>query len=70
LTKQLARVPDLSQALREAPAAIKRQTYQAFDLRIAYDKAERRVVVSEAVAGAFENAKALLAEGSSVIVTE
>jgi hypothetical protein len=54
-------VPDLGQALRD-------------DLQIAYDKAERRVevsaTVSEAVAEGFENAKALLAEGSSVVVTE
>jgi hypothetical protein len=61
LTSQLARVPDLGQALRD-------------DLQIAYDKAERRVevsaTVSEAVAEGFENAKALLAEGSSVVVTE
>jgi hypothetical protein len=43
-------------------------------LRSAYDKAEHRVeltaTVSEAVADAFENAKALQAEGSSVVVTE
>jgi hypothetical protein len=41
---------------------------------IAYDKAERRVeltaTVSEAVADAFENAKALQAEGSGVVVTD
>ena len=42
--------------------------------QIAYDKAEHRVgltaTVSEAVADAFENAKALQAEGSSVVVKE
>jgi hypothetical protein len=48
--------------------------FESFDLRIAYDKVERRVelsaTVSEAVADAFENAKALQAEGSSVVVTD
>jgi hypothetical protein len=43
-------------------------------LRIAYDKSERRVeltaTVSEAVADAFENAEALLAEGSGVVVRD
>ena len=43
-------------------------------MQIAYDKAEHRVeltaTVSEAVADAFQNAKALLAEGSSVVVTD
>jgi hypothetical protein len=41
---------------------------------IAYDKSERRVeltaTVSEAVADAFENAEALLAEGSGVFVRD
>ena len=54
--------------------AIKRQVFTAFDLQMAYDKAERRVeltaTVSEVVADAFENAKALQAEGSSVVVTD
>ena len=62
LTAHLARIPDLGQALREAPAAIKRQVFASFDLQIGYDKAERRVeltaTVSEAVADPFENAKA------------
>ena len=61
LAAQLARLPDLGQALREAPAAVKRQVFESFDLQIAYDKAERRVeltaTVSEAVADAFENAE-------------
>ena len=43
-------------------------------MQIAYDKTERRVeltaTVSEAVADAFENAKALQAEGFSVVVTD
>ena len=69
LAEHLARIPDLGQALRDAPPAIKRQVFESFDLQIAYDKAERRVeltaTVSEAVADAFENAKALHAEGSA-----
>lgn len=45
-------MPDLSKALREAPTAVKRQTFQAFDLQIAYDKAERRVEISATVSEA------------------
>jgi hypothetical protein len=52
---------------------IQRQVFEPFDLQIAYDKAEGRVeitaTISEAVAEALENARALLAEGSSVVVT-
>ena len=74
LNAQLARLPDLTEALREASPAIKRQVFESFDLRIAYDKVERRVelsaTVSEAVADAFENAKALQTKGSSVVVTD
>ncbi|MDQ3759990.1 MAG: hypothetical protein M3331_08630 [Actinomycetota bacterium] len=74
LSEQLSRLPDLGAALREAPPEIKRQVFASFDLQIAYDKAEHRVeltaTVSEAVADAFENAKALQAEGSSVVVSD
>ncbi len=74
LSEQLERLPNLTQALREAPVAIKRQVFESFDLQIAYDKQEGRVeltaTVSEAVADAFENAKALHAEGSSVVPTD
>jgi len=56
--------------LRDAPPAIKRQTFEAFNLKIAYDKAERRIEVSaavtEAVADAFKNTKALREEGLRV----
>jgi hypothetical protein len=72
LAEQLERLPDLSRALRDAPPEIQRRTFQAFDLQIAYDKSEGRVevsaTVSESVASAFENAKALLPEGSAVVV--
>jgi hypothetical protein len=74
LTQQLVRIPDLTQALREAPVPVKRQVFESFDLQIAYDKAERRVAltatVSEAVADAFENAKALQVEGSGVVARD
>ena len=57
-----------------ATPAIKRQVFASFCLQIASDKVERRVelsaTVSEAVADAFENAKALQAEGSSVVVRD
>jgi ABC-type transporter Mla subunit MlaD len=74
LTEQLARLPDLGKALREATPVIKRQVFASFDLQIAYDKVERRVelsaTVSEAVADAFENAKALQMDGSSVVARD
>jgi len=74
LTEQLARLPDLSKALRDAPPSIKRQVFASFDLQIAYDKAERRVelsaTVSEAVADAFENAKALETTARGVVVRD
>jgi site-specific DNA recombinase len=74
LTAQLERLPDLSKSLRDAPPNVQRQVFEAFDLQITYDKASRRVelsaTVSEAVADAFQNAKALQAEGSSVVVED
>ena len=66
----LERLPDLTKALRAAPPALKRQVFEAFCLEVRYDKVERRIVisatVSEAVAKAFENAKDLPEEVSSV----
>jgi hypothetical protein len=54
--------------------AVRRRVYESFALQIAYDKAEGRVeltaTVSEAVADAFENAKALQKEGLSVVATD
>ena len=73
LIAQLERIPDLTEALRTASVQIKRQVFESFDLQIAYDKQESRVeisaTVSEAVGDAFQNAETLLAEGSSVVVT-
>jgi predicted nuclease with TOPRIM domain len=73
LETQLDRLPDLNTALRDAPTEIKRQVFESFELQIAYDKVEGRVeltaTVSEAVADAFENAKALQPEGSAVVAT-
>jgi hypothetical protein len=70
LTQRLARIPDLAQSLRDATPEIKRQTFQAFDLRIEFDKAQRRIEISatitEAVAQAFEDTKALQTEGLQV----
>jgi len=72
--KQLARVPDLSKALAEATPELQRQVFQAFDLQIAYDKVGRRIeisaTISEAVANAFEKAKALHKEGSAVVAKD
>jgi hypothetical protein len=74
LSKQLARVPDLAKALREAPPELQRQVFQAFELQILYDKADRKIeisaTVSEAVAEAFEKQKALPKEGSLVVVRD
>ena len=66
----LARIPNLTAALQQAPPEIKRQVFEAFGLRIAYDKAGRRIeisaTVSEAIADALHNAKDLPEEVSSV----
>jgi hypothetical protein len=74
LSAQLARMPDLTKALREAPPEVQRQVFQAFELEILYDKAEQRIeitaTVSEAVANAFEKQKALPKEGSLVVVRD
>jgi hypothetical protein len=74
LAAQLARVPDLTTALAEASPKVQRQVFEAFDLQIAYDKVGRRIeisaTVSEAVADAFENAKALQKEGSAVVARD
>ena len=67
-------MPDLTKALAEAPPAIQRQVFEAFELQIAYDKPGGRLeltaTVSEAVAEAFENTKALRREGSVVAVRD
>jgi hypothetical protein len=74
LAKQLARVPDLTKRLREASPEVQRQVFEAFELQILYDKAERRIeisaTVSEAIANAFENKKALPKEGSLVVLRD
>ncbi len=50
------------------------KTFDAFGLRIEFDKAQRRIelsaTVAEAVADAFENTKALQTEGFQVTVNE
>ena len=74
LSEQLARMPDLTKRLREASPDVQRQVFEAFELQILYDKAEGRIeisaTVSEAVANAFENKKALPKEGSLVVLTD
>ncbi len=74
LQERLGRIPDLGQSLRDATPEIKRQTFDAFGLRIEFDKAQRRIEISatiaEAVADAFENTKALQTEGFQVTVNE
>ncbi len=69
LISELDRIPDLMEALQ-----IKRQVFESFDVQIVYDERESRVeitaTVSEAAAGALQNSKALLAEGSSVVVRD
>ena len=74
LTQRLERIPDLSRQLRDAPREVKRQLFDAFELRITYDRAERRIevsaTVSEAIAQAFENGKALREGGLQVTVCD
>jgi site-specific DNA recombinase len=66
----LARLPDLGDALRNAPKQLKRQVFEAFCLEISYDKLNRRIEISatitEAIADALENARDLPQEVSSV----
>src|SRR4029079_11365609 len=52
LTEQLGRIPDLTEALREAPVAVKRQVFESFDLQIAYDKAQHRVELTATISEA------------------
>jgi site-specific DNA recombinase len=67
LAERLAQIPDLTEQLRDATPAVRRQILQAFELRIEWDKARGSVnisaTVTEAVAGAFEDTKALHSEG-------
>jgi len=74
LTERLARIPNLAQQLRDAPRDIQRQTYEAFDLRIEFDKVANALSVSasvtEAVAQAFEDTKALQEGGLPVTVSD
>jgi hypothetical protein len=45
----LARLPDLSKALHRAPAELKRQIFDAFQLTVTYDKVERRIEISATI---------------------
>ena len=64
----------MTKALREASPEVQRQIFEAFELQILYDKAERRIeisaTVSEAIANVFERQKALPKEGSLVVVRD
>ena len=68
--KLLARLPDLGNALQNAPKELKRQVFEAFCLQITYDKMNRRIeipaTVTEAIAQALQDAKDLPREVSSV----
>ncbi len=70
LESALARVPDLTRALQEAPPALKRQIFDAFELRIVYDKISRRIeisaTISEAIATTLQNANDLPQEVANV----
>ena len=70
LEAALARVPDLTRALQEAPPALKRQIFDAFELRIVHDKISRRIeisaTVSEAIATTLQNANDLPEEVANV----
>jgi hypothetical protein len=56
LATRLERIPDLTLAFRNAPYEVKRQTLEAFDVRITYDKAAGRIEVSAAVSEAVAQA--------------
>jgi hypothetical protein len=67
LLERLARIPDLTQQLRDATPEIKRLAFQAFELRVEFDKAQRHIALSatitEAVARALENTRTPPLEG-------
>jgi hypothetical protein len=67
LSERLARIPDLTQPLRDATPEIKRLVFQAFELRVEFDKDQRYIALSatvtETVARAFENTKTFRSEG-------
>jgi hypothetical protein len=66
----LARLPDLGEALLNAPKELKRQVFEAFCLQVVYDKVNRRIEISatitEAIADALENERDLPEEVSNV----
>ena len=70
LTASLERLPDLTQQLRDATPEVKRALFDAFELRIVYDKTQNRVQISatitEAVAETLQNAKDLPKEAFTV----
>jgi hypothetical protein len=72
IAELLSRMPDLSNELRNAPLQLKRQVFEAFELRVAYDKLEGRIeisaTVSEAIIQAFRTTEPSLrrAPGASV----
>ena len=74
LNARLSKLPDLTEQLRNAPREIQRQTYEAFGLRIEFDKVEKRIEISatvtQAVADAFENTRALQEGGLTVTTSD
>jgi site-specific DNA recombinase len=70
LTASLERLPDLSRQLRDATPEVKRALFDAFELRIIYDKTQNRIQISatitETVADMLQNAKDLPTEALAV----
>ena len=56
LPERLARIPDLTQQLRDATPEIKRLVFQAFELRVEFDKAQRHIAISATVTEAVARA--------------
>ncbi len=78
LRDQLARRGDgfagVPSAIRDASFEVKRQTLEAFDVQVTYDRATGGITISaaitDAVAKAMEKEKALREEGFQVTVTD
>jgi hypothetical protein len=73
--EQLANLPLLDEGMPQGKLRLDLvAVFQAFELQILYDKAERRIeisaTVSEAISNAFENKKALPKEGSLVVMRD
>ena len=74
LLERLESLPDLTESLRTAPPEVRRQVFEAFDLKIAFDNRNGHVEISaavtEEVAKALSDSDGLLEEGALVTLRD